>query len=141
MSPAPDRYLVISADTHAGLPGPEYREWLDPGYRETFDSFMAEQGIDTTPLIFIDGERIGDSTAIIAALERRFPSPPLYPSDPVERQRALELEDFFDEEFAPRLSMSSTIDPTSGEFSASRNDSRKVRRLPPPPKNSDRKRA
>jgi predicted TIM-barrel fold metal-dependent hydrolase len=35
-----DRYLVISADTHAGLPGPEYREWLDPEYRERFDEFV-----------------------------------------------------------------------------------------------------
>ncbi|MBX7160776.1 MAG: amidohydrolase, partial [Acidimicrobiia bacterium] len=38
-----DRYLVISADTHAGLPGPEYREWLDPAYRERFDHFLTER--------------------------------------------------------------------------------------------------
>jgi glutathione S-transferase len=38
-----------------------------------------------------------DSTAIIAALEERQPEPALYPSDPDERRRALELEDFFDE--------------------------------------------
>ena len=38
-----DRYLVISADTHAGLPGPEYRDWLDPEYRERFDDFLAER--------------------------------------------------------------------------------------------------
>ena len=55
----------------------------------------------TVPVLQLDGEAIGDSTAIIAALERRFPDPPLYPEDPAERRRALELEDFFDEEFAP----------------------------------------
>jgi len=34
--------------------------------REEVDAFMAEQGVDTTPLIVIDGERIGGS----ADLER-----------------------------------------------------------------------
>ncbi len=34
--------------------------------REEVDAFMAEQGVDTTPQIFIDGERIGGS----ADLER-----------------------------------------------------------------------
>jgi hypothetical protein len=38
-----ERYLVISADTHAGLPGPEYREWLDPEHRERFDRFLEER--------------------------------------------------------------------------------------------------
>ncbi len=55
----------------------------------------------TFPLLELDGRRIGDSTAIIAALEERFPDPPLYPADAAERARALELEDFFDEELAP----------------------------------------
>lgn len=55
----------------------------------------------TLPLMRIDGEVIGDSTAIIAALERLQPEPALYPSDPVARRRALELEDFFDEELGP----------------------------------------
>lgn len=34
--------------------------------REEVDAFMAEQGVDTTPQVFIDGERIGGS----AELER-----------------------------------------------------------------------
>ena len=37
------RYLVISADCHAGLPNAEYREWLDPDYRETFDAALVER--------------------------------------------------------------------------------------------------
>jgi predicted TIM-barrel fold metal-dependent hydrolase len=32
-----DRYLVISSDCHAGLPGEQYREYLDPEYRDAFD--------------------------------------------------------------------------------------------------------
>jgi glutathione S-transferase len=57
----------------------------------------------TFPLLELDGQRIGDSTAIIAELERRWPDPPLYPEQQAERRRALELEDWFDEELGPHL--------------------------------------
>src|SRR5947207_13106716 len=57
----------------------------------------------TSPIRALDGRRIGDSTAIIRALEQRYPQPPLYPTEPVERRRALELEDFFDEELGPYI--------------------------------------
>ena len=40
--------------------------------REEVDAFMAEQGVDTTPQIFIDGERIGGS----ADLERYLSDQP-----------------------------------------------------------------
>jgi glutathione S-transferase len=55
----------------------------------------------TFPILELDGRRIADSTAILAALEQRYPEPPLYPVDPGERRRALELEEFFDEELGP----------------------------------------
>ena len=32
-----DRYLVISADGHAGPPASVYRDYLDPGFRDRFD--------------------------------------------------------------------------------------------------------
>ena len=57
----------------------------------------------TFPVLELEGAGIGDSTAIIAALERRFPEPPLYPSDQNERRRALDLEDWFDEELGPHI--------------------------------------
>jgi len=63
--------------------------WLTRGSQVTF------------PILTVDGRHIGDSTAIIAELERRHPDPPLYPDDPDRRQRALALEDFFDEELGP----------------------------------------
>src|SRR5205823_8518431 len=53
--------------------------------------------VATFPVLQIDGRAIGDSTRIIAALEERFPDPPLYPAEPDQRRRALELEEFFDE--------------------------------------------
>lgn len=55
----------------------------------------------TFPVMTIDGRTIGDSTAIIASLEARHPEPPLYPVDAEERARALELEDYFDEQLGP----------------------------------------
>jgi glutathione S-transferase len=55
------------------------------------------RGDGTLPILDLDGRRIADSTAIIAALEERQPEPPLYPADQDERRHALELEDYFDE--------------------------------------------
>jgi len=49
------------------------------------------------PVLFLNGQAIGDSTRIIEALERYLPEPPLYPKAGSERRRALMLEDFFDE--------------------------------------------
>jgi glutathione S-transferase len=57
----------------------------------------------TVPVLTIDGRSIGDSTRIIAAVEERWPQPPLYPDDPAQRDRALELEEFFDEELGPHI--------------------------------------
>jgi glutathione S-transferase len=60
-------------------------------------SLWFSRGDGTLPVLELDRERIVDSTAIIAALEKSQPGPPLYPGDPDERRRALELEEFFDE--------------------------------------------
>ena len=38
-----DRYIVISSDCHAGLPGDRYRGYLDPQYREIFDQALPMQ--------------------------------------------------------------------------------------------------
>jgi glutathione S-transferase len=57
----------------------------------------------TFPVLVVNGAGIGDSTAIIAELERRQPDPPLYPEDPAERRRALDLEEYFDEELGPPI--------------------------------------
>lgn len=35
-----ERFLVISADCHAGLPNERYREWLDPSVRDAFDEAL-----------------------------------------------------------------------------------------------------
>ncbi len=38
-----DRYLVISADGHAGLPAADYREYVLPQYRDAFDAALPIQ--------------------------------------------------------------------------------------------------
>jgi glutathione S-transferase len=51
----------------------------------------------TLPVLDLDGQRYVDSTRIIETLESRYPEPALYPAATAERDRALELEEFFDE--------------------------------------------
>jgi glutathione S-transferase len=74
-----------------------------PGLHIPASIWMTRGASQTFPVMEIDGRRLGDSTEIIAALEERFPERPLYPADPEQRRRALELEDFFDEELGPHI--------------------------------------
>ena len=60
-------------------------------------------GGSTTPVLELDGETIGDTTSIIAALEQAHPEPPLYPQGEDDRKWALALEDFFDTELGPYI--------------------------------------
>jgi glutathione S-transferase len=83
------------------------RRVLGPGY--LIRAWRAT-GRGTLPILFLDGRAIGDSTHIIAALEDRFPEPPLYPGDAAARQRALALEDYLDEQLGPAL-RAATITP------------------------------
>jgi glutathione S-transferase len=57
----------------------------------------------TTPALTVNGCSTGDSTRIIALIEEQWSQPPLYPEDPAKRRRALELEEFFDEELGPHI--------------------------------------
>jgi glutathione S-transferase len=74
-----------------------------PGLHIPASMWLTRGASQTYPVLEIDGRRIGDSTEIIAVLEGRFPEPPLYPAGAEQRRRALELEDFFDEELGPHL--------------------------------------
>jgi glutathione S-transferase len=72
-----------------------------PGVHMPVALWLTRGATASLPLLELDGETIADSTAIIAALERRYPENPLYPEDPAELRRALELEEFFDEQLGP----------------------------------------
>jgi len=81
---------------------PHIRRTLLPGLH-LFTARRLTGDTSTTPVLTIDGRSIGDSTPIIAAIEERWPEPRLYPEDEAGRRRALELEEFFDEELGPHL--------------------------------------
>ena len=80
---------------------PHTRRWPPGGLHPLVTWILTRGRHQTVPVLVMDGEGIGDSTEIIRRLEERFPDPPLYPADPDERRRALELEDHFDEELGP----------------------------------------
>jgi predicted TIM-barrel fold metal-dependent hydrolase len=70
-----DRYLLISTDTHAGLPPEEYRAYLDPEHREAFDYALANPAVVPTGLFteehqkFLDewNKEIGDHGGMTGA--------------------------------------------------------------------------
>ncbi|HEV2791698.1 MAG TPA: glutathione S-transferase family protein [Solirubrobacterales bacterium] len=72
-----------------------------PGTHIPIALFLTRGGQPTVPILVLDGQAIGDSTAILSVLEARYPDPPLYPIDAEERARAVELEEYFDEELGP----------------------------------------
>jgi glutathione S-transferase len=80
---------------------PHTRRRLLGGWHPPVTFLLTRGRHDTVPTLTIGHRGIGDSTAIIAELERRFPDPPLYPTDLDERRRALELEEFFDKALGP----------------------------------------
>src|SRR5919197_194398 len=76
--------------------GAHVRHAVTPGLQElTARRLRAGR---TVPILKTNGRAIGDSTKIIEEIEGRWPEPPLYPADPDERSRALDLEDYFDEQ-------------------------------------------
>ena len=79
---------------------PHVRRTLLPGFHAKAARKLTRRTV-VPILVLADGGVIADSTRIIAALEASHPQPPLYPQDPAECERALALEDFFDEEVGP----------------------------------------
>ena len=81
---------------------PHIRQSLLPGLH-AIKAKRLTGDTSTVPVLTLRGRSIGDSTRIIAALEERWPQPPLYPEDAALRRRALELEEFFDEQLGPYI--------------------------------------
>jgi glutathione S-transferase len=79
---------------------PHRRECVGADY--LFKAWRAT-GHGTLPILFLNGQPIRDSTAIIAELERRYGEPALYPKDERQRRHALELEDYFDDKLGPSV--------------------------------------
>jgi glutathione S-transferase len=79
---------------------PHRRRVMPPGVHPLGGLLLTRGRQFTMPVLVVDGRCIGDSTAIIAEVEQRFPDRSLYPTD---RVRALELEDWFDEHLGPAV--------------------------------------
>ena len=77
------------------------RRSILPGSHIPIALFLTRGAQPTVPVLSLEGRNIGDSTEIIAALEAKYPDPPLYPIDAAERTRAIELEEWFDDELGP----------------------------------------
>ena len=67
---------------------------LVPGLHRLTTQRAAHGG--TVPVLVDRGTTVADSTAIALHLELRYPEPSLLPTEPAERARVLELEDYFD---------------------------------------------
>jgi glutathione S-transferase len=80
---------------------PHVRRSLLPGWHIPRMLWLTRQ--TKTPALELDGDVVIDTTRIIERLETLHPDLPLYPDDPAERRRAIELEDFFDEELGPHI--------------------------------------
>jgi glutathione S-transferase len=81
---------VALALGHKGLT----TEWVDvdPGDRSEVERIS---GQPLVPVLELDGRVIVDSTAIIEALERLEPEPPLYPANPARRAEVEIFVDWF----------------------------------------------
>jgi glutathione S-transferase len=97
---------------------PHVRKAAIPGRHRKFARELTGGATATFPVLVENGYAIGDSSRIIAHLEDTYPDPPLYPRDLDERRRALDLEDFFDEELGPytRLLLIQHTLPDAGLF-------------------------
>jgi glutathione S-transferase len=80
---------------------PHRRRTAMPGIHIPIALWLSGGAVATFPILELGEDRLTDSTAAIAALERRHPEQPLYPADPAERRRAIELEEYFDENLGP----------------------------------------
>jgi glutathione S-transferase len=75
------------------------RRTLVPGAHAVRSKLLGGSG--TLPILDLGARRLTDSAAIVAELERVRPEPALYPEDPEQRRRALELEAWMGTELGP----------------------------------------
>ena len=66
-------------------------------------AIKSRTGQTATPILQLNGKWLSGSAAIVAALEERFPNPPLFPKDAAMRAAVLEIEKRFDDDFGPRM--------------------------------------
>jgi glutathione S-transferase len=82
---------------------PHRRRVILPGGHMLVSGWLTRGQSKTFPVLDLGDRALGDSSAIIAELERRVAERSLYPVETAERARALDLEEYFDEELGPQI--------------------------------------
>ncbi len=80
---------------------PHVRHTLLPGPHRL--TTMRLSGQPTVPVLRREGEVVAGSSQIIDCVETLFPEPRLYPENAGERERALEIQRWFDTEIGPEV--------------------------------------
>lgn len=80
---------------------PHVRHSLLPGPHAV--QLIARFGQKAMPILRHEGKVQKNSAAVLDYVERTWPDPPLYPDDPALRERALEIQKWFDDEVGPAL--------------------------------------
>lgn len=80
---------------------PHRRRTLLPGPHRI--TAMRVSGQPQVPFLRAANATVAGSSEIIDYLEREHPQPALYPADPTERARALEIQRWFDSEIGPEV--------------------------------------
>lgn len=60
-------------------------------------------GRSTTPVLLHEGTAIDGSARVVEWLEERYPTPALMPADPAQREEALRIQRWFDDDLTPRI--------------------------------------
>jgi glutathione S-transferase len=76
---------------------PFRRTVVPPGFSRRLIPLLGFEG-DRTPALKLDGRKIQGSTVISRELDKLQPDPPLFPSDPEQRRRVEEAEEWGDRE-------------------------------------------
>ena len=80
---------------------PHKRQTLIPGFHIPVARWLS--GRNQLPILKVDGRVLAGSAHILEEIERLHPDPPLFPADLQMRQRAVALQQYFDEQVAPDL--------------------------------------
>lgn len=78
---------------------PHTREAQIPGFHIPRVRWLTGQ--NKIPVLVLNGKALAGSNHILAEIERLRPDPPLYPEALADRERALGIQKFFDENVAP----------------------------------------
>lgn len=84
-------YKRVPHIRHSLLPGPHAMQ------------LMARFGQKAMPILRHEGKVKKSSAAVLDYVEKTWPDPPLYPEDPTLRERALEIQKWFDDKIGPAL--------------------------------------